>query len=235
MDTYLLCASSGPLAGAEYALGKTYVDADVRLVHQLSDRHIPGDTDQLIGHLTRELFFAHQEIDHFLDGGTGRDVEIRIGGHADVVGRSLGARPGELQVFAYGELQAAAQRSLNGGLIDLAITLGDVTVADLEQRATGEDRDIQGAAGHKLAIVEIAGMTPGRIAAEASGLGARRNTHAAEERPQWYHDAGSELRGHAPAVERDDAHRSARLAILRQYPLAAVVAIVDRQIDRLNL
>src|SRR5256885_13748140 len=56
-----------------------------------------------------------------------------------------------------------------------------------------------------------------------------------EERPQWYDDPGSELRGHPVAVEWDDAHRRVRLAIFRQYPLAAVVAIVDCQVDRLNL
>ncbi len=48
-------------------------------------------------------------------------------------------------------------------------------------------------------------------------------------------DAGSELRGHAAAIEVQDFDRRIRLAVLRQKALATVVAVVDRQQNRENL
>ena len=119
IEKFLKCAGRVlPLPGDENALRQTHVDTDVRLVDPLRNGHVPGDADQLIRLVMRQLLLGHQEINHFLDRR----------------------------------------------LIEFAITLRDVAVADLEQGAAGKDRDIQRAARHQLAIVEIAGVTPGRIA-----------------------------------------------------------------------
>jgi len=57
--------------------------------------------------------------------------------------------------LAHGELQAGRQRGLDRRLIDFAITLRDMAVADLEQGAAAKT-GLQRAARHQLAIVEIA-------------------------------------------------------------------------------
>jgi len=76
-----------------------------------------------------------------------------------------------------------------------------VAVADLEQGAAGKDRDIQRAARHQLAIVEIAGVTPGRIAADASGLGAGATPMLPKKGRSGIPIPGANWRGHPVAVE----------------------------------
>src|SRR4029077_12815031 len=107
-----------------------------------------------------------------------------------------------------------------------------MSVAHLEQRTAHEHGDVERAAGDELAIVEIAGVTPRRVAAHPTGFGRGRDPHAAEEWAQRHDDAGCELGAHGAALERDDAHGHPWLAVLRQHSAAAVVAVVDREIDR---
>jgi hypothetical protein len=109
--------------------------------------------------------------------------------HADVVGRGFSARPHERHVLPHRQLHTSAQRCLDRRLIDLAVALCGVPIADLEQRARHEHRDEERAAGDELSVVEIACMLARRVAAHAAGRGRRRNAHAAEERPQRNHDA----------------------------------------------
>ena len=78
---------------------------------------------------------------------------------------------------------ASAQRGFDRGLIDLAVALRRVAVADLEQRARHVHRNEQRRAGDQLLVVEIAGVRARRIAADAPDFRRRRDAHAAEERP----------------------------------------------------
>jgi hypothetical protein len=74
----------------------------------------------------------------------------------------------------------ARSESLDCGLSAFAVSLRSVSVTDLEPLTVGGDRDIQGAAGHEPASIEIVGVAPGRIAADASArLGRGRAAHAA--------------------------------------------------------
>ena len=47
----------------ENALGQPHVDTQVRLVHQLGHRDVPGHTHQLIRLVAAELFLRDQKID----------------------------------------------------------------------------------------------------------------------------------------------------------------------------
>src|SRR5215467_7457110 len=78
-------------------------------------------------------------------------------------------------------------------------------------------------------------MPARRIAAHASELRSRRDTHAAEERLERDDDARRELRGHLLRVDRNDARRDLAVAVLRQDAAAAVVAVIDVEADRENL
>src|SRR6185503_3474062 len=177
----------------EDALRQPHVYAVIRLVDQLCHRDISSDAHQLIRLMLREMFLRDEKIDHLLNRTARRNRQIRVGRHADVVGRRFRARPCKLHVFAYSQAQAATQRGFDRGLIHRAVALRGMTVAYLEQRAGHEHRDVKRAAGHQLAIVEIARMAAWRIAADATRVRRRRDAHAAEKRSQRNHDAGQEL------------------------------------------
>src|SRR6266446_7950511 len=72
-----------------------------------------------------------------------RLFEVRMEPHDEPVGRSLGARPCDFHVLAQDELEPAAQASLDGGNVDLALPLRTVAIADREQRTRGVDRHIE--------------------------------------------------------------------------------------------
>src|ERR1051325_360435 len=78
-------------AGPE-ALRHLHVHAEVRLVHQLRDHDVPGDTDQLIGLVLGQSLRGGEEVDHLLGGRLRGHHQIGIGGHADVVGRGVRGR-----------------------------------------------------------------------------------------------------------------------------------------------
>jgi hypothetical protein len=72
----------------------------------------------------------------------------------------------------------ARSESLDWGLITFAVSLRGVS--DLEPRTVGGDPDMQSAAGHDPASIEIVGVAPGRIAADVSArLRRGRHAHAA--------------------------------------------------------
>src|SRR5204862_3569025 len=121
------------------------------------------------------------------------------------------------------------------GLIHFAVALRAVAVADFEERAGNEYRNVQRASDDQLAVVEIAGVPARRIAADASELRRRRNTHAPVERLQGNDDAGSELGGHRLRVQVQNLHAGGSIAVLRDEPVAPVVGVVDGEVDRQHL
>src|SRR6185503_3086966 len=108
-------------------------------------------------------------------------------------------------------------------------------VADLEQGARDEDRDVEGAACDELAIVEVAGVTARRDAADAARVGGGGDSHAAVERVEGNDDSRLELGGHLLAVELKDLGGDVLLAVLGEIAIAAVVAVVEGEIDRQDL
>src|SRR5262249_53572538 len=66
-------------------------------------------------------------------------------------------------------------------------------------------------------------------------LGGGCHAEAAVERPQRNDDARLELGGHLLAIQRQDLDRQIALAVLGQIAVAAVVAVVEREIDRQDL
>src|SRR5665213_3459936 len=110
-----------------------------------------------------------------------------------------------------------------------------MAVTDFEQRTAGKHRDVKGAPGDELAIVEIAGVSSRRIAADPAGFRRGRQANAAVKRPQRNYDAGSKLGRHLLPVESQDLHGYIGLTIFRHEALATVVAVVDRERDRQDL
>ena len=106
-----------------------------------------------------------------------------------------------------------------------------MAVADLEEGAGGVHGDEQRRPGDERLVVEIAGVDPRRVAADAPGGRRRRDAHATEERLERHLDAGREGRDQPPTVQRDDAGL-ARMAILRKESATAVVSVRNREVDR---
>ena len=69
------------------------MNAEVRPIDQLRDRDVARDARQLVGLVLRQASRFDEEVDHLLDGRGGRDRQVGIGGHRDVVGGRLGAGP----------------------------------------------------------------------------------------------------------------------------------------------
>ncbi len=134
------------------------MNSEIRFIDKLRDRHIPGNADELIRLMPRESFRARQKIHHLLNRGPGRNCQIRIGGHADEVGGRFRARPRKLHAFTHGELNAAAKRRFNCGLIDFTITLRGMPVANFKQCSRNEHRNEQRRSRNELFIIQIARM-----------------------------------------------------------------------------
>ena len=160
------------------------MDAEVGLVDQLGDRDVSGDADQLIGPVPGELLLRDQEVDHLLDGAL--VATARSGSVAMLMKSVAVSARGQVSFMSLRTVSCkpAAQRGLDRRLIDLAIALRGVAVADLEQRTGGEDRDVERAAGDELAVIEVAGVATRRDAADAACLCRRRDADAAVERAQ---------------------------------------------------
>ena len=125
-----------------------------------------------------------------MDGELGGFVEIFVQAHGDEVRGRFGAGPAQVHVFAHDELERADQGSLHSGDVDFAVALAGVAVADLEERAGGVHGNVQRSAGDKVFVVEIAGVNPGRIAADAAGGFRRSDAHTAEKWGERDVDAG---------------------------------------------
>ena len=138
-------------------------------VDELRDCHVGGDARQLIRRLFVEPFGRGQEVNHLLNRDFRRLRQVSVGPHADVVGRRLGARPGERHPLSYDELQPAAERRLYGGLIHFAVALCGVPIANFEEGSCRMHRDEERGARDELLVVEVAGVYGRRIAADASG------------------------------------------------------------------
>jgi hypothetical protein len=115
------------------------------------------------------------------------------------------ARPRQRHAFAYRQLHPTAQRGFNRGLVDLAVALRRVAVANLEQRAGHMHGNEQRRPGHELLVIEIAGVNVRRIAADAAPRRRRRDPHAPEKRPQGNFNPRRKMPDHPLAVHADDA------------------------------
>ena len=177
---------------------------------------------------------GRQEVDHLLDCDARRLGQIDVRAHADEVRAGFGARPGQRHALADGELHLAAERGLESGLVDLAIALRGMSVANLEQGARHVHGNPQRGAGDQFLVIEITGVNAGRSAADAALCRRRRHAHAAEERPER-NGGAHERGGHRLPIHLDDGGPAARDAVLADESAATVVAVRDRQVDRQQL
>ena len=115
--------------------------------------------------------------------------------------------------------------------------LARVAVADLEQGALHEHRQVERRAGDQLLVVHVAADESGRGGVIAADVGRRRDTHAAEEGMQRHLYARREMRDHTLAIEGDDLHPRVGeiLAEDAQAVTKAVVGVRDRQIDAVDM
>jgi hypothetical protein len=111
------------LQGSEYRFRDHAMDA-LAAVHYLGDVIIDGDAGDHIGLLARKFGEPlGDENDGFAHCHLHRLFEVGVKPHYDPVGGGLGARPCDLHVLAHDELELAAQSGLDGGKVDLALTL----------------------------------------------------------------------------------------------------------------
>src|SRR3954452_10347278 len=66
------------------------------------------------------------------------------------------------------------------------------------------DRHVQGGTRLHILVVDVTGVDPGRPAADAAGPGSHAKS-TKEWIGQWNHDAGGDLCGFGPAIDRNDA------------------------------
>src|SRR5215471_8919198 len=212
-----------------------HMDTDLA-VDKLRHRDVARDARELVRGCLVEMFFGDEEIDHLLNGDLRRLREILVSPHADVIGRRFCAREIQRHPFPDGQLDASTERRLDRGLIDFAIPLRRVTVADFKQRARRMHRNEQRRPRNERLVVEISGMDARWIAADAPCLRRRGDADAAEEGTQRNDDTRCERRGHRPSVKRDDLRGSARRrAVVGHVASTPVVAVWDREIDREDL
>ena len=136
-----------------------------------------------------------------------------------------------MHVFADDELQPPIERCLDRGLIDFAVSLGGVPVANLEQRATYVHGDEQRGDGHELPVVQIARVDPRWGTADSACSRGWRHTHAPEEGSQGNLDSRREYSDHSFFVQGNDAG-SLLTAIVPDEPATPVVAVRNLEPDR---
>ena len=106
------------------------------------------------------------------------------------------------------ELKGRGVGRLDGRAADLAIALGRVRVAGIEERALLEYRHVERRAGNEFLAVEVAGKRAGRPAAAIGPLrGRRQNAHHAHERPERHFDALFEHADISLQIEKGDLVR----------------------------
>src|SRR5690348_14251975 len=153
----------------EVLLGDHHVHAHVP-VHELGDVRVGRHGRRLIGLCLRDVLRLLEELHHLADRGLRRHHEGGIRPHGDPVGRRLPARPVQLQVLAHDHLDAPLEVCLDRRLVHFAIALGSVAVAQLEQRALDEHRDVERRAGHELLVIEVSRVAAGRVAADRKSV-----------------------------------------------------------------
>src|SRR5256885_17236985 len=75
-------------------------------------------------------------------------------------------------------------------------------------------------------------MAARRIAAHTPEFRSRRHAHASKEGPKRNDDSRKELRRHRSLVERDDPGGQSLIAVFRDESAAAVVPVIDGEVDR---
>ncbi len=74
---------------------------------------MPRHTDEHVCVVTTHVLLSSQEIDHFANGLVGRDAQIVIEAHADVVGGCFCPWIGDFQIFTHDELEFADEGGFN--------------------------------------------------------------------------------------------------------------------------
>ena len=137
----------------------------------------------MLDHVADRLLRGREEI-----GPVRRRREVRtaIGAQAD---RAAGAkaRLGDAAALRESEAQCHPRAHLHGGDADLAIALRAMRIADAEERAVDEHRQVERRARVELLDVHVAAAAPGRHRAVPAGL-VERDTHHAGERRERHHD-----------------------------------------------
>src|SRR5207244_6293534 len=117
-----------------------------------------------------------KQLHHLANRRLRGDYKRGVGSHSNPVRRRLAPRPIQLYVLPHHELQTPTQIRLDRRLIDLTVALRRVSVADFEQCAFYEDRNVERRSSHQLLVVEIARMARRWIAAHSAECG--RGSHA---------------------------------------------------------
>src|SRR5579871_945146 len=205
-------------------------------IHKLGDGEICGNTGEHVGVVAGQMLLVDEEVDHLEGGQASGLTEVLVHAHSDVVGGGFAAGPAQMQVFAHDELKRADEGSFECGDVNLAIALAGVAVANFKERAGRIDGNEKRGSGDELFVVEIAGVEPGRSAADASGGFGRSNTHAAEEGADGNLDVLGKMRDHLLAIERNDLHTRVGKLVGQKAGTGAKTVIGERnsQFDGLD-
>jgi len=203
----------------------------------LRHAHICGEARQRIGLVAIKPSACANQIEHLPQRNHHAVVEIGVERHRDHMRGRLRHRPFEPHVVAKREPEGADQSGLDRGDADLAVPLDAVSVADREQRAGNEDRQIERGAGNELLVVEIAAVLARRLSRDHAPGKRRRRAHHAEERRQRNLLAPGQSPALARAVEHD-MDVAVLGKIVRQSAgerAHRVVAPVVEHVDRLDV
>ena len=178
------------------------MDALVAVDH-LRDAQVRGEACQRVGLIAVEPDARANEIEHLAQRNHHAVVEIGVERHRDHVRGRFSHGPFQPHVVAHREAKGSGQPSLDRRDTDLAVALHAMTVADREQRAVDEDRQIERGAGDELLVVEVAAVPArGRGRDHAPGR-RRRRAHHAEERRQRHLLSPRQPPALACAIEHD--------------------------------
>ena len=130
-----------------------FVPVDSLGYAKVDDRGAQG-----VGLLTAQIVRGHHVIQHLAQSGFGRNVQIRIKSHGDVMRFGLGTRKPQGHILSQLNFELPRQNRFHRGSVDFAVPLSGVSIPDGKKTSGIEDGQIKRAASHELLVVQIATM-----------------------------------------------------------------------------
>src|SRR6516225_11277078 len=164
-------------------------------VNNVGDIEVSGLTKQLDRLVLLKAVIADQPVDHVHTGEPqGIDQRSRAADRHDLIFINQ-MRPVDLLAFDQVHGKLYVERGFDRRAIDFTVALGGMPVAEHEQRARFEHRELHGDTGHNLIEIHVRTMRPWVERTDAL-LSRRRSAYRSEERSQRNLDSSYLAVGH---------------------------------------